>query len=181
MFNQMNVPPQIQQWILQNPQAVQQFLAQAYTGAQNQNAAAMMNQNNGNMMPQPMNWNRPVSLSSSNNFNQGGTPPCIYGKVISNLQDIRPNDVSLDGSVSLFPMGDYSCIYAKAWGNDGTIQTFKFVPERTDAKDGSSPSQFDQVMMKLSTIESVLTQQVSPIKTKNSTGSNQKKEVSSNE
>lgn len=178
MFNQqMNVPPQVQQWVLQNPQAVQQFIAQAYSGAQNQNTAAMMNQPYANTATQPMNWNRPVSLSSSNNFNQGGTPPCIYGKVISNLQDIRPNDVSLDGSVSLFPMGDYSCIYAKAWGNDGTIQTFKFVPEKIEAGGNEGPSQFDQVMGKLTAIESALTQQLPVTKTKTTANTNQKKEV----
>lgn len=36
----------------------------------------------------------------------------------------------MDGSVSLFPQQDYSCIYAKTWTKEGTIATMRFIPEQ---------------------------------------------------
>ena len=41
----------------------------------------------------------------------------------------------MDGSVSLFPQQDYSCIYAKTWTKEGTIATMKFVPEQTQSQE----------------------------------------------
>lgn len=52
----------------------------------------------------------------------------IAGRMIGNVSEIVPNEVPMDGSVSFFPQSDYSCIYAKKWNTDGTIQTVKFVP-----------------------------------------------------
>lgn len=53
----------------------------------------------------------------------------IIGHVVNSVDDITINEIAQDGSVSLFPTKDYSAIYAKAWTNNGTIQTIKFVPE----------------------------------------------------
>lgn len=55
--------------------------------------------------------------------NQNG----IRGRVISDISQVVPNEVPMDGSVSLFPSQDYSCIYGKYWASDGTIKTIKFV------------------------------------------------------
>ena len=52
----------------------------------------------------------------------------IAGRMVGNVSEIVPNEVPMDGSVSFFPQSDYSCIYAKKWNTDGTIQTVKFVP-----------------------------------------------------
>lgn len=51
----------------------------------------------------------------------------IPGRVISNPNEIAPNEIPMDGSVSLFPTSDYSTIYAKAWNTNGQIETKKFV------------------------------------------------------
>lgn len=51
----------------------------------------------------------------------------ISGRVISNPNEITPNEIPMDGSVSLFPTSDYSTIYAKAWNTNGLIETKKFV------------------------------------------------------
>lgn len=173
-FNQQqqNIPPQVMQWLAQNPQAVQQYLAQAYNSM---NPAGTMN------------WNRPVSLSSQpSNMNLGMAAPAnnqapsyIYGKMITNLQDVRLTDVPMDGSASIFPMNDFSCIYAKAWGSDGTIQTLKFVPEKPpeNMSENSVPSELAQVMARLDDIQNLLMQPVAAKKP----SSTQKKEVMSNE
>lgn len=54
----------------------------------------------------------------------------LHGKVVGSINDIVVNDVRTDGGISLFPTKDYSCIYAKQWGNDGGINTIKYVPEK---------------------------------------------------
>lgn len=54
----------------------------------------------------------------------------IPGRLVNNLDEITPQEVPMDGSVSLFPQNDYSAIYAKTWTKDGTIATVKFIPEQ---------------------------------------------------
>lgn len=51
----------------------------------------------------------------------------VFGRVVNSETDITPNEVPMDGSVSLFPMADYSKIFAKQWNPDGTIKTTVFV------------------------------------------------------
>lgn len=58
----------------------------------------------------------------------------ITGRIVSSLEEITPNEVPMDRSVSFFPTSDYSCIYAKQWDSDGTIKTVKYVPEVQEAK-----------------------------------------------
>lgn len=57
-------------------------------------------------------------------------PPVIPGRVVADINEVTPNEIPMDGRVSLFPKNDYSCIYAKAWNSDGTITTVKFVAEQ---------------------------------------------------
>lgn len=59
--------------------------------------------------------------------------PSIPGRLVNNLDEITPQEVPMDGSVSLFPQNDYSAIYAKTWTKDGTIATVKYVPEQPQA------------------------------------------------
>lgn len=73
--------------------------------------------------PQQMAQYGPSNMSYPQN-NQNG----IRGRVISDISQITPNEVPMDGSVSLFPSQDYSCVYAKQWATDGTIKTMKYVP-----------------------------------------------------
>lgn len=56
----------------------------------------------------------------------------IPGRLINDVNEVAPNEVSMDGTVSFFPLKDYSCIYAKIWNSDGTIGTYKFVPEKIE-------------------------------------------------
>ena len=91
----------------------------------------------------------------------------ISGRIIGNVSEIVPNEVPMDGSVSLFPQNDYSCIYAKKWNTDGTIQTVKFVPVVDDADltktstndfNVSLASDINEISNRLSKIEELLTQ-----------------------
>lgn len=53
----------------------------------------------------------------------------LSGRIVSSDTEITPNEVVMDGSVSFFPQADYSCIFAKQWGQDGTIQTVRYIPD----------------------------------------------------
>lgn len=68
-----------------------------------------------------------------NNFQRPSVPSMLPGRQVANADEITPQEVPMDGSVSLFPQQDYSCIYAKTWTKEGTIATLKFVPEQPQA------------------------------------------------
>lgn len=59
----------------------------------------------------------------------------IFGRVVQSESEITPNEVSMDGNISLFPLKDYSCIIAKQWNSDGTIKTLRFVPQIENASE----------------------------------------------
>lgn len=154
--NPQNMGPVPQNWGNPNPQPMNNM------GMQNPNMNYQAPQpyipwNNGNTQqlpvinpPQVPNWNRPP-LS-----NYAGLP----GRIVMNPNEIRPNEVSMDGSISLFPTNDYSCIYAKAWGQDGNIQTVRYIPEVPAPAEASNPeptdSMFSEVMARLDNIEQMI-------------------------
>ena len=80
----------------------------------------------------------------------------VNGRVVSSENDITPNDVPMDNTVSLFPTDDYSCIFAKQWTSDGKIKTTKFVPVENE-DDFVPTTNFEQeVRQELSGIKSDL-------------------------
>lgn len=99
----------------------------------------MYQPNNPYQVSAPANWNMPYpnyyqpnpiqyqQNTASMNQPQPVRIP-LAGRMVGNVSEIVPNEVPMDGSVSFFPQSDYSCIYAKKWNTDGTIQTVKFVP-----------------------------------------------------
>lgn len=76
-------------------------------------------------------YSQTVPYNSAMNMNY--QRPSIPGRPVNNLDEITPQEVPMDGSVSLFPQNDYSAIYAKTWTKDGTIATVKYVPEQPQA------------------------------------------------
>lgn len=77
--------------------------------------------------------NQSPGYSGFNNFQRPSMPAMIPGRLVANADEITPQEVPMDGSVSLFPQNDYSAIYAKTWTKDGTIATMKFIPEQSQA------------------------------------------------
>lgn len=92
-------------------------------------------------------WNRP-------------TTPVLPGKIISSMQDIRPNEIPTDGSPSIFPANDFSCIFIKAWDQDGNIRTVKYVPENQTQQ---ASNEFGLIMEKLNKLEVSLQQSIASI------------------
>lgn len=66
----------------------------------------------------------------------------ISGRIINSETDITPNEVAMDGGISIFPLADYSAIVAKQWNANGTISTIRYVP----VSDFSEESDTDKFM-----------------------------------
>lgn len=100
----------------------------------------------------------------------------VFGRVVNSETDITPNEVPMDGSVSLFPMADYSKIFAKQWNPDGTIKTTVFV---IDAQpDSATQSQYfeDEMRDRLDHLESLITRQNKYRKPYHKNGTSQNKD-----
>lgn len=87
-------------------------------------------------------------------------PTILSGRFVQKLEDITPNDVTMDGSMSYFPVSDGSCIYVKFWKQDGTIGTIRFVPETVDApaKTDSFTDALMSIQERLDKIEKMLSE-----------------------
>lgn len=107
-----------------------------------------------NMYPYPMPQQpQPMYRPSAPNY------PVIIGKIVGGLDDIRPNEVPNDGSISVFPQSDGSCIYVKYLSGDGRINTVKFVaetPEIPNMNQNGSDNKLDSIIARLSSIEKML-------------------------
>lgn len=105
---------------------------------------------NGWMGNNPTTPNNQYSIPFASQNTQ--TPPqtnSIPGRTINIPNDIAPNEIPMDGHFSFFPTSDMSAVYAKAWLNNGTITTIKFVPEIVSqgANVQPEPSEFEQKTM----------------------------------
>lgn len=80
----------------------------------------------------------------------------IPGRLVNNLDEITPQEVPMDGSVSLFPTNDFSAIYAKTWTKDGTIATMKFIPEKQEPAPTSNflAEKINKIDKRISSLES---------------------------
>lgn len=80
----------------------------------------------------------------------------LYGRVVGDLNDIVPDDVPRDGSIGLYPIQDYSCIFAKQWNNDGSISTLKFVPEVEPQQEQTKQVDISAILNRLDDIETLV-------------------------
>lgn len=84
----------------------------------------------------------------------------ISGRIVDNAESISVNDVPMTG-VSVFPKSDMSEVYVKSWNPNGTIRSLTYkavepVTEETEVK------QTDDIMQRLTEIESKLDKLVAP-------------------
>lgn len=106
--------------------------------------------------------NQSPGYSGFNNFQRPSMPAMIPGRLVANADEITPQEVPMDGSVSLFPQNDYSCIYAKQWTKDGNIQTVRYVPEQPVVQaDQKTPLEehLDRIEEKLEALDKKLNRQ----------------------
>lgn len=81
----------------------------------------------------------------------------ILGHMVSNPNEITPQEIPMDGSISLFPMQDGSAVIGKFWDNNGQIKTIRFVPENVEQPQQQDP--FAVLNERLDTLESLIRNQ----------------------
>lgn len=118
--------------------------------------AQPMPQSNNMYNMYPMSQAQPMYRPTPQNY------PVIVGKMVSDLNDIRPNEVPNDGSISVFPQSDGTCIYVKYLSGDGRINTVKYVaetPEIPNVNQNGTNDQLATISERLSSIEKMLSKQ----------------------
>lgn len=83
-------------------------------------------------------------------------PRTIPGRMIYSPDEIMPQEVPMDGSVSLFPMHDWSCVYGKWWTSNGQIQTVKFILEQPKKQIDESAVSLTDISERLNKVERYL-------------------------
>lgn len=102
--------------------------------------------------------NQPMPMQQSNMQDWKPYSPvpvrAIVGRWVNNFDEIKPQDVPMDGSISLFPQSDNTCIYAMMWSNDGKIVPYRFVPEKNETitQQTTIPSEMGSIIQGYETI-----------------------------
>ena len=87
-------------------------------------------------------------------------PSALPGRIIQSPGDVMPDEVPMDGSLSVFPLADLSCIYAKGWTDNG-ITTVRYVPEQRVVEQAQRPAVIpedfrNEIFARLDAIEAAL-------------------------
>ena len=88
------------------------------------------------------------------------TQPALTGHLVASPDEIKPNDIPMNGQAAYFPSNDGKVIYAKAWNTDGSIATVRYVAESAE-ETPAQPTLFD-IANQLSNIETLLTEKPKP-------------------
>lgn len=87
---------------------------------------------NTNMGPVPT-MNQPGSIQQNQMPSLGApmqqTQPVLPCKLISRVEDIKPNDVPMDGSIAVFLMNDLSSVIARQLNSRMDVDEVRFVRE----------------------------------------------------
>lgn len=100
---------------------------------------------------------RPQLPNTNQNQQTAPLPVGISGRTVNSVEEIKPNEVPMDGSISLFPMHDYSAIYAKQWSTDGLINTVKYIPDTSQYSGAKAQTDINAIILeRLEAIEKKL-------------------------
>ena len=76
------------------------------------------------------------------------------GRIVSNPSEISAQDVSMDGSLTLFPDMNGQVIYGRMWQPNGNISEVRFVPDQVQSQSDQNPNDpFAMIMDQLSDIK----------------------------
>lgn len=82
---------------------------------------------------QPQTVNQSVTTASQSR------PQGVLGHMITSPDQITPQEIPMDGSISLFPMQDGSAVIGKFWDSNGQIKTIRFIPENVEQPQQQDP------------------------------------------
>lgn len=108
--------------------------------------------------PQNQNYQEPPQPIQPAQQPMQMTQSFIPGRTVQNIAEVVPQEVPMDGSVALFLTSDLSAVFAKAWNQNGTISTVKYVPEQTPEPEPTPDPFQQQIFARLDAIEKVLKQ-----------------------
>lgn len=81
----------------------------------------------------------------------------IPGRMVHDIQEVRPNEVPNNGTLALFPKDDMSCVYAKYLSNVGKIETLIFVPmAQTTEQPAENNGELAEIREKLDEIKKLV-------------------------
>lgn len=80
----------------------------------------------------------------------------LYGRVVGDLSEVVADDVPRTGAVCLFPLQDYSCIYAKQCNPDNSVSTVRYIPEVEPKQEPVSQTDLTAVLDQLNNIENLI-------------------------
>lgn len=85
--------------------------------------------------PQP----QPIQNTANYGFMPATTPhqqsaSTLIGRVVNSEQEIRPNEVPMNGTPGIFPINGGKHILVKVWGADGTITDYRYTLEEPNAQ-----------------------------------------------
>lgn len=107
--------------------------------------------------------------------------PGLRGRSVASENDIRPNDIVMDGGVSFFPKDDGQAIFVKWWGSNGLIEGRVFVPApdtTSDKVEGSNAEKkLDDILERLVRLEKRLGKSYNPNRSGNQNGSLKKEDA----
>lgn len=151
----MDMNEMISQQLAANPQLAYQIMQIMQMMQQN---GGPNPPNQGSPQRQPMNWNTPtnpmaamwqanlMNLMNGQNNNtqpaQNQSQPAVTPaqqsddgvkvssvRIIKSPDEIRADEIPMNGGISLFVQDDLNVIYGKRWTNNGTVENKRFVLE----------------------------------------------------
>lgn len=103
----------------------------------------------------------------------------VIGRFVQNEQEIKANEVPMDGTYTAFIQNDFQEVYVKTWGGDGMIHGQTYVP-KTDRNTEQEQDPFALIMQRLDGIEQSLNGMAIAAQPVTKQNSNQKKEGKAN-
>lgn len=103
----------------------------------------------------------------------------VVGRFVQNEQEIKANEVPMDGTYTAFIRRDLNEVYIKTWGGDGMIHGQTYIP-KSDQNVEQQQDPFTLIMQRLDGIEQSLNGMSIAVQPGTKASSNTKKEGKSN-
>lgn len=117
------------------------------TNSMNQNM--LNNMSNGFAMNNQQTYSPQTMVQSSQ--------PSFTGRYINEVTEIKPNEVPMDGSISLFPTADLTSIYLKLWTPEGKIATIRYEAVAKEDSDQNANDNFkEDIYARLEKLETAM-------------------------
>lgn len=96
-------------------------------------------------VPQPYQPSSPASNQPT---------PSLKGRVVEDISEVKPGEVSMDGTWHYYPKKDGTKMYVKLWDQKGELRTFAFIPEEpvVEAQMTAEQSKYDEILRRLDDI-----------------------------